>query len=63
MDDTATNITGGCLCGPLRCEADGAPLRFSGRTRQFVTKSARGGNAVRNASAVRRRQVFGGLPG
>jgi len=59
MDDTGMRITGASRCGALRCEAGGAPLRFSGRTRQFVTKSARGGDAARYACAVRSSLVFG----
>jgi len=63
MDDTGMRITGARRCGALRCEAGGAPLRFSRRTQRFVTTSARGGDAVRNASAVRSSLVFDAPPG
>jgi hypothetical protein len=38
----------------------GSNVRFSGATRQFATKSARGGDAVRNSCQVCGSLVFGG---
>jgi hypothetical protein len=92
MSDRETRYDGGCLCGALRYETDGAPLyaghcycvdcrkasgsgfipfmgfasaaiRFSGETRQFRCRSARGTDAVRNFCSVCGSLVFGGDPG
>jgi hypothetical protein len=38
-------------------------VRISGETRQFATKSARGGDAVRNTCPTCGSLVFGGVPG
>jgi len=62
-----------CFCGDCR-KASGAgfvgflgfradQLRFSGATRQFVSKAANGGDAVRNFCPVCGGLVFGGIVG
>lgn len=38
-------------------------VRISGATRQFITKSARGGDAVRNTCPICGSLVFGGVAG
>jgi hypothetical protein len=63
-------FAGYCCCGDCRRAsgsgfipflgfASGA-VRFSGQTRKFTSKSARGGDAVRNFCAVCGSLVFGG---
>jgi hypothetical protein len=65
--------TGHCYCADCR-KASGSgfipfmgfpssAVRFSGRTRQFTSKAANGGNAVRNSCAVCGGLVFGGEVG
>jgi hypothetical protein len=65
--------TGHCYCCDCR-KASGAgfipfmgfpasAVRFTGATRQFVSKAARGGDAVRNTCPVCSALVFGGMIG
>jgi hypothetical protein len=65
--------TGHCYCADCR-KASGSgfipfmgfpssAVHFSGRTRQFTSKAANGGNAVRNSCAVCGGLVFGGEVG
>jgi hypothetical protein len=92
MSETGKRITGGCLCGALRYEAEGEPIyagfcycsdcrkasgsgsvgymgfpasaiRFSGATRQFISKAANGGDATRNFCPTCGGLVFGGVVG
>jgi hypothetical protein len=42
---------------------ESSAVRFSGQTRQFISKAARGGNAVRNFCPVCGGLVFGGEVG
>ena len=92
MSESANSCAGGCLCGALRYETQGAPaftglcyctdcqkasgsgfipfmgfassaVRFTGATRQFVTKAYRGGDAVRNFCPTCGSLVFGGIVG
>jgi hypothetical protein len=66
-------MTGHCYCGDCR-KASGSgfipfmgfsadQLRFTGETRRFVSRSARGGDAVRNSCPVCGGLVFGGIVG
>ncbi len=66
-------LSGYCYCADCR-KASGSgfipfmgfpagALTFSGRTRQFTSKSARGGDAVRNSCPVCGGLVFGGVVG
>jgi hypothetical protein len=66
-------MAGHCYCGDCR-KASGSgfipfmgfaadQVRFTGETRRFVCKSARGGDAVRNSCPVCGGLVFGGIVG
>jgi hypothetical protein len=65
--------TGHCYCNDCR-KASGSgfipfmgfsssAVRFTGQTRMFVSKSARGGDAVRNSCPICSSLVFGGVIG
>ena len=71
--DGEPRTTGHCYCEDCR-KASGSgfipfmgfpssAVRFSGETRMFVSKSARGGDAVRNSCPVCSSLVFGGQVG
>jgi hypothetical protein len=68
--DGEPRFAGHCYCGDCR-KASGSgfipfmgfpasAVQFSGQTRKFVSKSARGGDAVRNSCPVCSSLVFGG---
>ena len=71
--DGEPRMTGHCYCEDCR-KASGSgfipfmgfpssAVRFSGETRMFVSKSARGGDAVRNSCPICSSLVFGGQIG
>jgi hypothetical protein len=71
--DGEPRMTGHCYCDDCR-RASGSgfipfmgfpssAVRFSGESRMFVSKSARGGDAVRNSCPVCSSLVFGGQIG
>lgn len=71
--DGDPRMTGHCYCEDCR-KASGSgfipfmgfpssAVRFSGETRMFVSKSARGGDAVRNSCPICSSLVFGGQIG
>jgi hypothetical protein len=71
--DGEPTLAGYCYCADCR-KASGSgfvpfmgfradAVRFTGPTRQFVSKAARGGDAVRNSCPVCGSLVFGGIVG